>query len=274
MSTASNIRTPDLAGLQRMVQAWLLKQDDSLLAQIAEGAHAGRRTMADVYRRGYVLRLVESLEADFPGLVAIAGKDTFDALARAYIAARPSRHASLRWFGRELAAFLASTAPWSVAPALAEMARFEWAVGEAWDAPDAEPVQVVALLGVPSAAWETLSFTPVPSLRRLELSFDVAQVWQRREEPMPQGIAVAATASGPATWIIWRKDTDVQYRALDHDEAALLGGLIAGEPFPDLCARLSADSDDSRAVARAAGLLRAWVEAGVVGSFRYDEAAA
>ncbi len=272
MTTVTEPGAADLAALQRAFHDHVLGECDSLLALIGDGPRADRRTLAAVYRNGYALRLVEALENDFPGLVAVAGRDTFDKLARAYIAAHSSRHASLRWFGRELAAFLASTAPWRDQPALAEMAGFEWVLGEAWDAPDAQPVQAAALFGVPPEAWGTLSFAPVPSLRRVTLRFDVPQAWQRREASSPEGMPIAVASAGPVIWFVWRDAVDVQYRALDRDEAALLDGLIAGDKFPDLCVRLPADGDESQAVTRAAGLLRAWVEAGLVGSFQYEGA--
>jgi hypothetical protein len=269
MSPVSEIREPGLAGLQRAFQACVLGQGDALQALVADGPNADRRTRIDVYREGYALRLAEALETDFPGLVAVAGRRAFDALARAYIAAHPSRHASLRWFGRHLGTFLASHAPWKVSPALAEMAHFEWAMGEAWDAPDTTPVTAAALLALPVDAWETLSFAAISSLHLLTLWFDVPQAWQRREQAGPQGLDVVATSSGPATWVVWRDDSKIQYRALEGDEADVLRGLIAGESFPQLCEHLVASGDEGAAAARAAGLLRAWVEAGMVGSFTY-----
>ena len=42
------------------------------------------------------------------------------------------------------------------------MARFEWALGEAFDSPDVAPVKAEALMALPPEAWETLSFTPCP----------------------------------------------------------------------------------------------------------------
>ena len=40
-------------------------------------------------------------------------------------------------------------------------------------------------MSVPPEAWETISFAPLPSLRRLDFAFDVPPSWQRREEVEP-----------------------------------------------------------------------------------------
>ena len=52
------------------------------------------------------------------------------------------------------------------------------------------PVSADALMALPPEAWETLSFTPLPSLRRSRFAFDVPQAWQRREEVEPGNLEV------------------------------------------------------------------------------------
>ena len=156
-----------LGDLQRAFQDYLLASSDSFQAAVRDTRKADRITLLDVYRDGYALRLIEVLTSDYPGLMAMAGPADFDHMARAYIANHPSRHPSIRWYGKDLAEFLGATPPYNRTPAAAEMARFEWALGEAFDSPDVTPVAADALMALPPEAWETLSFTALPSLRRL-----------------------------------------------------------------------------------------------------------
>ena len=256
-----------LAELQGAFQDFLLARSDAFASAVRDSRQADRATLLDVYRAGYALRLIDVLTADFPGLMAMVGPASFDDMARAYIAAQPSRHPSVRWFGRGLAAFLAATAPYNRRPAAAEMARFEWELGEAWDAPDKEPVPAAALIALPPEAWETLAFTAVPSLRRITLAFDVPQAWQRRADVAPGCLDVVA-ARAPVPWVIWRSDLRTRFRSLEADESLLLDALVADRTFPELCASLAGLSGEAAAAARAAGLLRSWVEAGMIGSFR------
>jgi hypothetical protein len=72
---------------------------------------ADRLTLLGVHRDAYSLRLIEVLTDDFPGLMAMCGQADFDHVARAYIAAHPSHHPSVRWFGLRLADFMAATPP-------------------------------------------------------------------------------------------------------------------------------------------------------------------
>jgi len=257
-----------LGDLQRAFQDYLLAASDTFQSAVRDTSKADRITLLDVYRDGYALRLIEALTTDYPGVMAMAGPADFDHMARAYIAAHPSRHPSVRWYGRDLADFLAKTPPYSRTPAAAEMARFEWALGEAFDSPDVTPITADALMALPQEAWETLAFTALPSLRRLTLAFEAPQAWQRREEVEPGNLEVER-APEPLVWAIWRPDLISNFRSLEADEAAMLDALVEGRPFLELCEAVAPMVGEEQAPARTAGLLRAMVEGGMVAGFRY-----
>jgi len=257
-----------LADLQRAFQDYLLASNEGFAASVRDTRKANRTTLLDVYRDGYALRLIEVLANDYPGLMAMAGPADFDHLTRAYIAARPSRHPSVRWFGKDVADFIACTPPYNGSPAAAEMARFEWLLGEAFDAADAAAVTADALMALPPEAWETLAFTPLPSLRRSVFAFEVAQAWQRRADVEAGNLEVARAAE-PTSWMIWRPERVSNFRSLEADEAVMLDALVDGRPFPELCEALVIHVGEDQAAARAAGLLRAWVEEGLIGSFTH-----
>ncbi|HJQ59063.1 MAG TPA: DNA-binding domain-containing protein [Vineibacter sp.] len=262
---------------------------DALRARVRDTRKASRATLLGVYRDAYALRLIEALRTDYPGLYTMAGPADFDTMARAYIAAHPSRHPSVRWFGRNLAVFLAATPPFSASPAAAEMARFEWALGEAFDAPDAPSLTFDDLVALPPDTWETLRLTFLPSLRRVTLRHQVPQAWLRRDDvaagdlDVPPAIPLEGpdTNAGPGVdWLIWRTapGSETQFRSMAFDEAWMLDRARAGAPFGELCAGLAAfapidadaesEEDDAWAAPRAAGLLRAWVDAGCIAKIR------
>ena len=269
MSTdAPTTNARSLANLERAFQDYLMSSSERFAQSVRDTGKTDRSTLLDVYRDGYALRLIEVLANDYPGVMAMAGAVDFDYMARAYIGAHPSRHASVRWFGKDLAGFLASTPPFNGSPAVAEMARFEWALGDAFDSPDVTPIGAGALMALPPAAWETLSFSTLPSLSVLSFTFDVPRAWQRREE-QEAGHLDAAQAEMPISWVIWRPQFTSNFRSLEADEAVMLAALVQGHPFPELCERLMPYVGEEQTAARAAGLLRGWVEEGMIESFRH-----
>jgi hypothetical protein len=69
--------------------------------------------------------------------------------------------------------------------------------------------------------------------------------------------------------MIWRPERMSNFRSLEADEAVMLDAMVQGRPFPALCEALLAHVEEDQAAARAAGLLRSWVEEGLIASFSH-----
>lgn len=220
----------------------------------------------DIYRRGYAARLVEALGNDFPGLKAMLGSAAFADSMRRYIAGHPSSHPSLRWLGRHLADHLARQGEASAAG----MARFDWAVALAFDAPDEPLVALPDLLALPAEAWAHfgLRFAAAVSMLTAEAGTgDLRQALLHADTAggaMP-GVAMNDTAPGlPVNWLIWRSGEDVQYRALPADEADGFASMQAGASFAAMCEILAGDHHAADPAQRGAEMLQDWLQRGLV----------
>ncbi|WP_119420348.1 HvfC/BufC family peptide modification chaperone [Desertibaculum subflavum] len=245
-----------LAGLQRDFQDYLLGRPHEMLARVRSTAKADAATLLDVYGAAYVLRLVEVLENDFPGLRAWIGPERFDALARAYIAAHPSDHANARWFGRHLPGFVRQAAPWSGECAIRDLAALDWAVGEAFDAAESDLVTFADMAGQPPEAWPGLRFAVVPSVRRLDLKTNADAI----RRAATAGEALPEIEPAPRALAVWRRGLETEILDLEPDALVAFDALAAGEPFARICERLGDFHPEEMAAVRAAGLLRAWIE--------------
>lgn len=249
---------PDLAFIQTLFQDRLLSDTPDILDHLTDGG-----PFMEVYNQAYIIRLVDVMGEDFPGVHTLLGDDRFVTAARDYIRARPSTKRSIRWLGSDFTRWLRKTSPWRAMPVVADMAAFEWALGLAFDAPDSAPIGVDALATVPPEAWEELRFDFHPALNTLDLAFDVAPFQQAvAKEIEPE--AAPAELDVPGLWAVWR-DAEalmVRYRALPTDEAAGLSALRRGGRFATLCESVAASGEAETAAIRAAGFLRHWIEAG------------
>jgi Putative DNA-binding domain len=254
---------PTLAELQRRFQAYVQGADSDVVGFVVADARADAAQRMDVYYRAYRLRLLEVLEQDFPALAAVAGAERFVQLGRAYIDAHPSRRPSVRWFGEGLAAFLRATAP--AEPLLAELAAFEWAQGEAFDALDGPVLAVDDVAQIPGEDWPDMCFTSHPSLRRLQAEWNVGAIAQAVDDSAP----VPAALRGPGVpWALWRHDLVVRWRSLGDDEAAALDAVCAGANFGEMCELLCEHVDPDMAGLHAASLLKRWLVDGLLSSVR------
>ncbi len=248
---------PALFRQQAALQQWLLHGDTAILAEVQGGDRRDDRLR--IYANAYRLRLHEVLGNDFPVLRAWIGEAAFAALADEYLRAYPSRHPSVRHFGRHFAAWLQRC---NTAPGQADLARFEWAQGEVFDAADAPVLAMDALARLPPTAWPVLRLRLLPALRLLRLPSAVPARIVAHGEGRP--LQTAYTGDDIGDWLLWRRGLQIHWRRLETDEAELLALAQAGATFPRLCARLAGDLPEAEAALRAAGLLKRWFADGLV----------
>jgi hypothetical protein len=198
----------DLATLQRETAAAILGDDE-----VAEGL---RR-----YREQFFLRHVAVLEEDFVDVVRAVGHEAFHDLARRYLAAHRPTSFTLRDLGRAFPAFLDD-------PSLRDVARLAWAFIEAFDGPDAPPLDPASLAGVPEDAWPNARIVLQPSLQRLVLDHPAR------------------------TYVVVFRATKTE---LDAKAYALLAAIADGATLEEACVRVAPPRD------AIAGWFRAWTEA-------------
>lgn len=247
-----------LTELQRELQAHVLHDDGRAARNVVTTTGADAKRRLGVYAHAYRARLLGVLREDFAGLHALAGGDEFERLMLAYIAATPSPHANVRWYGAGVAAFVRTQASWSARPELAEMAALEWALGLAFDAADDPIVDFAEVAALAPTAWPSLRLRLHASLQRRMLSRDVDTI--RRALDRGEAIPSLAELTSPQHWAAWRKDSVVRHRRLEDDEAASLDAVAQGASFAELCARLCEWHAPDAVAARAAVLLRRWIE--------------
>lgn len=248
-----------LQEIQASFQRALLEGDDAFLDDLADSPREKRDVLLGVYRNAYALRLAEILRHDYGKLHAYLGDDQFDSLARAYIAAHPSRNFNGRWFGNRLSLFLQSAAPYAARPELADLAAFEWALLDVFDAADAPALELADLASTPPEDWPRLVFRPRPAFRRLDLTTNALEIWRALDEDSPAPEAL--TGGEPERIIVYRPEWGAMFRAMSEEEAIMWNEAVKGTPFGGLCEIVAVYGGEEDAAARAAGYLGSWLDA-------------
>ena len=258
----------DLQRTESLFQDALLGGSPAILELVRGNAREDAATMFGVYRNAYWSRLAECLANDFPGLKRLAGDAAFDRLARAYVAKHPSEHPSIRWAGRDLAAFLAREEPYRDDPWLADMARFDWALAFAFDAADAPAAGRADLAGVPPEFWGSvrLVFHPTLDVFRIATPVDQLRPLLLEDATTP----VDRDARCERAVMVWRVGYDVKFRAIDPLEHAALQAMRSHANFGDMCELVALETGADAAPLRAAQILQGWLEWGVVARIAHD----
>jgi hypothetical protein len=228
----------------------------AIAAAVREQSGLDAAARLAIYHRAYRSRLRQALCEAYDKTWSYLGDELFAELADSYLAAHPSRHPNLRWFGAGFAAHAALALP--DYPYIAELAALEWALGLAFDADAAAPLGRADLAALAPQAWGELVFGLHPSVQLLAMEWNAAALWQ----------ALAADAAPPAAvqlesamvWLIWRSAGQPHFRSLPALEAQALRQIARGASFGEVCAA----AGDDYAMAMLAGYLQNWLAQGVL----------
>lgn len=247
----------DLKRLQDQFQNYLLNQDPLICNKIISTTKVPATSRLEIYREGYFLRLLEVLQNDFEGLHTLLGDHQFEELAYHYIKTHPSTFRSVRWFGKFLFQYLQNTEPYRDQPFLVEMAQFEWALTEAFDAQNSNTITIETMSGIQPDDWPYIHFKLHPSQRILTFFWNIIPLWNAVKN---KGDIVAPTYSSESTdWIIWRNQLTTQFYSLSAAEAYMLNAMAANENFGAICVGLCQWIEENQVAQQAASLLKQFI---------------
>jgi hypothetical protein len=244
--------------------------DGAELAALVRGGAVAPAERVAVYANAWFARLHDCLHDDYGATARALGPDAFHDLVKTYLMLHAPARPSLRHAGAQLAEHLAAE-PFAAIFArrcayAADLARLEWAIAEAFAAPDAPELTREKLAQIEPEAWPALRFAAAPSLHLLDLAWPVQIARERFEREGDDAIWTEAPALPrvPTHVRVWRQAERVRFAripALEHD---LLADLRAGQSFSALCERACAQIGDAEAAARVAGLLASWTSDGLL----------
>ena len=191
--------------------------------------HAGQSADArfDIYRNNVTVSLTDAVEAVFPAVSAIVGRDFFRAMAREYVRTCPPRAKVLARYGHDFADFVSRFAPAAGLPFLADVARLERAWLDAYIAADAPALAPQAIASVDPEQIGSIRFVPHPALRFTRSRFAVRSLFDANRAQPPH--APVGPVDQPQAVMVTRPQLTVMLTDLAPAHYAFLGELAAGQ---------------------------------------------
>jgi len=225
------------------------------------GIQAGERLA--VYANAYFARLHDALRDDLPVLHRVLGDAGFHDLVKLYLMTHPPRGFSLRTLGESLPDFLAGPLGepfrrrWPFAP---DLAAFEWALVDVFDARDTPLLVRHDLEAVAPDEWVGLRFAPIEAHRLLTVAWPVHRLRDAWEGDLP----MPSLAPDRTHLLVVRRGDQVFRRELGELEAKALAGVREGRDFGAVCADVAAVSGETEGPIRALEILERWIGEGLL----------
>ena len=227
----------------------------------------------EIYNRQYWFRVLAALGEDFPGLRAVLGQGRFDAMAKAYLIANPSRSFTLRNLGTRMESWLRKNPRWAGPnqKLALDIARLEWADIEAFDG-KTEPTLRPEDLSMAAGPRMKLALQPYVRLLSFRYAVDDLLLEVRKEDEdtdfasntlqenrkRKRVRAVAKLKPAPIFLAVHRIDYSVYFRRLEPEEFSILTALGRGKT---LAAAVESAFPKSRIPAEERALkVRTWFE--------------
>ncbi|USD39275.1 DNA-binding domain-containing protein [Ferrimonas sp. SCSIO 43195] len=251
-------------------QSWLLQRiltnrwsGDSPLAY--PRAEFGDQQGTLVYQRGYRLRLIECLKAEFPLLRRYLGEETFGLFAMGFLEFKPSSSYTLFDLGQSFTHYLKLTQPkqanfepwrWRLPGQLAQVETAQSQVARAQGLESNEP----SLLPLP--LWQLPPVWVPPTTRVFECDLDMMALMAQLSRQQ-----VATPRPGRQQLMLYRHRYRVHRRPISALQATVLAALKSGQPWSRALelAQCNSAMTESERVAEALSWLPQWLTEGVVG---------
>jgi hypothetical protein len=187
----------------------------------------------NIYREQFFLRHVDSLVDDFPGVIELVGEDTFDLLARAYLRKHPPDSFSLRDLSIQFPGFLRTQTQLEHVGLAADMADFEWALLETFDAGSLPALDPAILSSLGEDDWDRAILTLDPSLKLLHLRYPVHELRPRLIDDEEVDTPELPESSGDVYLAVYRHVLRITWYPLERQAWQTLQQIQAGKPLSE-----------------------------------------
>lgn len=181
-----------------------------------------------VYRNNVCVGLVDALAERFPVCRQLVGDEFFRAMARCYVREFLPRSPMLFEYGDEFAIFISSFEPARELPFLSDVARLEYAVGQAYHAENATPLPMDVIRALPFDRLAGATAALHPSTHVVASTYPIVSIWRRHlsdEEMTPLELNHGEEA------LVVRPELAVNVTALPLGGSAFVHALEDGRTF-------------------------------------------
>ena len=181
-----------------------------------------------IYRNNVCVGLVDALAERFPICLQLVGDEFFRAMAQCYVRERLPRTPMLFEYGDEFATFVSDFAPARELAYLADVARLEYAVGQAYHAADAAPLSLDFLRALSHERLDSATAVLHPSTHVVASAYPIVSIWRRH---MSDDKMTPVELDQGEEALVVRPELAIKVAALPAGGSAFIDALTSGGTF-------------------------------------------
>jgi len=213
-----------------------------------------------VYSSGYLTRITEALENDYPATRRVMGPGPFASLIHRYLGAHPPRSFDLRCAGEQLASFLKHDPLVGKLPFLPDLAHLEWLLAEAFLAKDPAPLLWSDLQAMDPETVSDLCLVLNPGTIVIRSPWPLIDIWGLKDKT--DGEVSLEIAGRPSVVLVFRNGLKALCRHIDEFDARIVQAAAEGASLAEIQAALT-DGDDPKVVRQLLESFRRLVDEGL-----------
>jgi hypothetical protein len=217
-----------LAELQQAFRAHVLGQDSPSRVAAARNDRIAAAARLCIYRHHVFTSLTGALGATFSTVHGVVGDDFFAGMARAFITRSPPTGPVLSEYGAGFAEFVAQWPAAGSLSYLADVARLDWALNIACNAPESPRLAAHDLAAVPHERLTDLKLGLRPGVSLLASPYPIDRIWALNHG---EESATVDLGAGGVSLLVFPRAHDAAFSRLEPGVAALVAGLRDGQPL-------------------------------------------
>ena len=186
---------------------------------VANGLDPAQRVA--IYANNVRENALATLEAGFPVLLRLAGRDWFRQTGIGYLRRHPSPSGNLHYLGARLPEYLEAELADGPYAYFADVARLEWAYQEVLVAAEPPELDLAALAAIPPERHLDLVLEMNPASRLVGSVWPLLAIW-RANQPGDDSHGTVSLDAGACRLLVIRRDDHVELRELPPGEFAFL----------------------------------------------------
>jgi hypothetical protein len=214
-----------------------------------------------IYATAYFYRLLDVFKEDYPATLAVLDERVFHNLVTGYLVTHAPTEPSISHASRYFPDHLRTQPVREGCPFVTELAALERSIVDVFLAADASALGTSDMQSIAPGDWPQMVLKTVPAVRILDLEWRIDAVLRAVEA----GNDWQEPEREPASIVVWRQGSRVNYRGLEPAECRALKLALERTTFTEICDAISADIGESQDCAvTIAQLLARWISEGLL----------